>query len=178
MFLGSASAGTGMIICVIVTQNVTQANAYTRTVTYLRALHPTLTWPPVLLVSFWLSTTRLQGREVPYGMSGRCEECGACTIWDPDVGSAICVECGTLADPTQSVLSSHLDVVDTSGREFAPWSNVPGGNTIRGRNGWALGGQDKESRDRRNTVSIPLLPVCVGLIRYTAHYARIHTYLR
>ena len=38
MFLGSASAGIGMIICVIVTQNVTQANAYTRTVTYLRAL--------------------------------------------------------------------------------------------------------------------------------------------
>ena len=87
-------------------------------------------------------------------MSGRCEECGACTIWDQDVGSAICPECGTLADPTQSVLASHLEVPDTSGRDFVPWNNVAGGSTLRGRNGWALAGQGKEARDRKNTVRL------------------------
>ncbi|KAI8999003.1 hypothetical protein BD414DRAFT_454349 [Trametes punicea] len=87
-------------------------------------------------------------------MSGRCEECGATTEWDPDLGSAICLQCGTLADPTQSVFTSHLDYVDTSAREFVPWSNVPGMSTLRGRNGRVLGGQDKEARDRRNTISM------------------------
>ena len=85
-------------------------------------------------------------------MGGRCEECGASTVWDADVGSAICLQCGTLADPTQSVLASHLENADVSGREYAPWANVPGGSTLRGRSGWALSGQGKEARDRRNTV--------------------------
>ncbi|PIL30498.1 hypothetical protein GSI_07198 [Ganoderma sinense ZZ0214-1] len=87
-------------------------------------------------------------------MSGRCEECGASTVWDSDVGSAICLQCGTLADPTQSVLASHLETVDVSGRDFAPWVNVPGGSTLRGRNGWALSGQGKEGRDRKNTIAM------------------------
>lgn len=83
-------------------------------------------------------------------MSGRCEECGDSTIWDQELGSAICTHCGTLADPTQSVLTSHLEHTDTSGREFF-WNTVQGG-TLKGRNGWALSGQGKEVRDRRNTV--------------------------
>ncbi|KAI0668542.1 hypothetical protein C8Q78DRAFT_1047724 [Trametes maxima] len=87
-------------------------------------------------------------------MSGRCEECGATTQWDQDLGSAICLECGTLADPTQSVFTSHFDYIDTSAREFSAWSNVPGGSTLRGRNGWALAGQGKEARDRKNTISM------------------------
>ncbi|KAI0350082.1 hypothetical protein OH77DRAFT_1593777 [Trametes cingulata] len=87
-------------------------------------------------------------------MSGRCEECGAATEWDQDLGSAICLQCGTLADPTQSVFTSHLDYIDTSAREFAPWMNVAGGSTLRGRNGRVLAGQDKEARDRRNTISM------------------------
>ncbi|KAI0328122.1 hypothetical protein GY45DRAFT_1362902 [Cubamyces sp. BRFM 1775] len=86
-------------------------------------------------------------------MGGRCEECGATTEWDPDLGSAICLQCGTLADPTQSVFTSHLDYVDSS-REYTGWSNVPGGSTLRGRNGRVLAGQDKEARDRRNTISM------------------------
>ncbi|KAI0648238.1 hypothetical protein C8Q79DRAFT_999652 [Trametes meyenii] len=87
-------------------------------------------------------------------MSGRCEECGATTQWDQDLGSAICLQCGTLADPTQSVFTSHFDYIDTSAREFTAWSNVPGGSTLRGRNGWALAGQGKEARDRKNTISM------------------------
>ncbi|KAH9890673.1 hypothetical protein C8Q73DRAFT_765033 [Cubamyces lactineus] len=86
-------------------------------------------------------------------MGGRCEECGATTEWDPDLGSAICLQCGTLADPTQSVFTSHLDYVDSS-REYTGWSNIPGGSTLRGRNGRVLAGQDKEARDRRNTISM------------------------
>ncbi|KAJ8457423.1 hypothetical protein ONZ51_g11545 [Trametes cubensis] len=86
-------------------------------------------------------------------MGGRCEECGVTTEWDPDLGSAICLQCGTLADPTQSVFTSHLDYVDSS-REYTGWSNVPGGSTLRGRNGRVLAGQDKEARDRRNTISM------------------------
>ncbi|KAI0933650.1 hypothetical protein AcV5_005742 [Taiwanofungus camphoratus] len=85
-------------------------------------------------------------------MSGRCEECGDSTIWDQELGSAICTHCGTLADPTQSVLTSHLEHTDTSGREFF-WNTVQGG-TLKGRNGWALSGQGKEVRDRRNTIAM------------------------
>ncbi|KAL1947434.1 hypothetical protein VTO73DRAFT_14395 [Trametes versicolor] len=87
-------------------------------------------------------------------MSGRCEECGATTEWDQELGSAICLQCGTLADPTQSVFTSHYDYIDTSAREYSAWSNVPGGSTLRGRNGWALAGQGKEARDRKNTISM------------------------
>ncbi|KAI0806974.1 hypothetical protein C8Q74DRAFT_1188006 [Fomes fomentarius] len=87
-------------------------------------------------------------------MSGRCEECGANTEWDQDIGSAICLQCGTLADPTQSVLASHLEYNDVSGREYVPWLNIPGSSTLRGRNGWALAGQGKEARDRQNTVAM------------------------
>ncbi|KAH9857697.1 hypothetical protein C2E23DRAFT_720181 [Lenzites betulinus] len=87
-------------------------------------------------------------------MSGRCEECGATTEWDQDLGSAICLQCGTLADPTQSVFTSHFDYIDTSAREYGSWSNVPGGSTLRGRNGWALAGQGKEAQHRKNTLSM------------------------
>lgn len=87
-------------------------------------------------------------------MSRRCEECGANTEWDQDIGSAICLQCGTLADPTQSVLASHLEYNDVSGREYVPWLNIPGSSTLRGRNGWALAGQGKEARDRQNTVRL------------------------
>ena len=85
-------------------------------------------------------------------MSGRCEACGANTVWDQDIGSAICLQCGTLADPTQSVLASHLEYGDTSGRDYSSWLDVPGGSTLRGRNGRVLAGQGNESRDRKNTV--------------------------
>lgn len=87
-------------------------------------------------------------------MSGRCKECGESTIWDQDLGSAVCTQCGTLTDPSQSVLTSHLEHTDTSAREFPFWHSVQGGNTLKGRNGWALAGQGKEARHRNNTVRI------------------------
>ena len=96
-------------------------------------------------------------------MSRRCEECGASTVWDQDIGSAICLQCGTLADPTQSVLTSHLEQPDTSGHDRSYWSAVPGSSTLRGRNGRVLAGQEKDARDRRNTVRTPALFSSCGL---------------
>jgi len=85
-------------------------------------------------------------------MSERCEECGELTVWDQELGSAICTHCGTLADPTQSVLTSHLEFTEGSTRESF-WNTVQG-TTLKGRNGWALAGQGKEARDRKNTIAM------------------------
>ncbi|KAF8188391.1 hypothetical protein BJ912DRAFT_1059516 [Pholiota molesta] len=35
-----------------------------------------------------------------------CSQCGAATVWDDAVGSDVCTVCGSLADPSQSVLTS------------------------------------------------------------------------
>jgi len=86
-------------------------------------------------------------------MSDVCAECGHATEWDQDLGSAVCTQCGTLADPTQSVLASHIENTDTSGRDYSLWNPVPG-STLKGRNGWALSGQSKEARDRSNTIAM------------------------
>ena len=84
----------------------------------------------------------------------RCPACGEQTVYEEELGSAVCTHCGTLVDPDQSVLASHLEHVDVSGRDYshrASGSGV-GAGTLKGRNGWALLGQDKEARDRRNKV--------------------------
>ncbi|OCH95199.1 hypothetical protein OBBRIDRAFT_721018 [Obba rivulosa] len=85
-------------------------------------------------------------------MSGRCEECGASTTWDPELGSSICTHCGTLADPTQSVLTSHLEPAEST-RESTFWNAIQG-STLKGSSGWALAGQSKEARDRRNQLAM------------------------
>ncbi|KII88936.1 hypothetical protein PLICRDRAFT_53438 [Plicaturopsis crispa FD-325 SS-3] len=83
----------------------------------------------------------------------RCLDCDGPTAWDDEVGSAICTSCGTLVDATQSILESHLEVADTSGREYHnPW--LSGATTlksvVRGRTNWDLAGQGKEVRDKKN----------------------------
>lgn len=85
----------------------------------------------------------------------RCGDCGGNTTWDEDVCSNICTSCGTLQDPSQSVLASHLDQHDNSARQYNPLWDPATSSTlkgIRGRNGWDLTGQGKEAKDRRNTV--------------------------
>ncbi|KIP04803.1 hypothetical protein PHLGIDRAFT_180745 [Phlebiopsis gigantea 11061_1 CR5-6] len=84
----------------------------------------------------------------------KCASCGDPTIYEEELGSAVCTSCGTLTNPSQSVLASHLEHVDTSGYERTPYANPSQGSTLKGRNGWALAGQDKDARDRRNTVSM------------------------
>lgn len=81
----------------------------------------------------------------------KCAECGGRTEWDENVGSAICIECGTLADPTQSVLTNHLDF--PSNGTSGPWTT----NTtlsLKGRKGWTLAGQSQEASLTRNRVSL------------------------
>jgi hypothetical protein len=79
----------------------------------------------------------------PTLMSARCAHCDAPTVWDDAVGSSVCTSCGSLADPSQSVLTSETSL----------WQ--PGSTTLkslRSGNNWDLSGQGKEARDRRNAV--------------------------
>lgn len=85
-------------------------------------------------------------------MSPQCKECGAATQWEAELGSAVCVQCGTLVDPSQNVLSSHLESTNSTTREI-PYLNDVRTATLKGRKGWALAGQDKEARNRKNMVS-------------------------
>lgn len=82
----------------------------------------------------------------------KCAECGEPTVYEEELGSAVCTSCGTLSNPSQNILASHLDRVDTSGYEYNSHVNTTQGSTLKGRNGRALAGQDKDARDRRNTV--------------------------
>ena len=92
-------------------------------------------------------------------MPESCSQCGASTAWDDDVGSAVCTSCGTLTNPSQSVLiSAHYgNQNDTS--EPSLWD--PSASTtlksLRAGNNWDLAGQGKESRDRKNAVSSSII---------------------
>ncbi|KAJ8456454.1 hypothetical protein ONZ45_g18715 [Pleurotus djamor] len=83
-------------------------------------------------------------------MSARCGECGANTIWDEDAASTICSECGTLTDPSQSVLTTHFDQQE--------YTKYHGSRTLksfrRTAQNWDLAGQGKEARDNRNTYAM------------------------
>lgn len=85
-------------------------------------------------------------------MASACQACGGATEWEQSVGSCVCIQCGVLADPTQSVLDSHAEPED-AGRNchFQPTGPIPLKSLRNG--GWDLAGQGKEGRDRRNTVS-------------------------
>ncbi|KDQ59545.1 hypothetical protein JAAARDRAFT_624582 [Jaapia argillacea MUCL 33604] len=87
--------------------------------------------------------------------SRQCQDCGSDTVFDTEVGSNICTSCGTLEDPTQSVLTSHWDFAPESTRDF-PLADLKS-KSLRGRNGWNLAGQSKEVRENRNSVSTPIL---------------------
>ena len=80
-------------------------------------------------------------------MSAKCSQCAAPTIWDDEVGSALCTSCGSLVDPSQSVLT-------TDSVEASVW-HVPASTTLkslRSGNNWDLSGQGQDARDRRNAV--------------------------
>ncbi|EKM55926.1 uncharacterized protein PHACADRAFT_144858 [Phanerochaete carnosa HHB-10118-sp] len=85
---------------------------------------------------------------------GVCVECGESTVYEEELGSAVCANCGTLTNPSQNVLASHLEHVDTSGYERTSFVNTVQGSTLKGRHGWALAGQEKDARDRRNMVAM------------------------
>jgi transcription factor IIIB 90 kDa subunit len=84
-----------------------------------------------------------------------CAECGGNTSWDEHVCSTICTSCGTLQDPSQSLLASHIDQHDNSARQYDDtlWCPSTTLKSIRAA-GWNLTGQGKEARDSKNTVHI------------------------
>ncbi|KDR81780.1 hypothetical protein GALMADRAFT_59488 [Galerina marginata CBS 339.88] len=88
-------------------------------------------------------------------MSVRCTQCGASTTWDDDVGSAVCTSCGSLVDPSQSVLTSSLYGHQNDTSEPSLWDSSASTTlkSFRVGNNWDLAGQGKESRDRKNAVS-------------------------
>lgn len=87
----------------------------------------------------------------------QCAACGEPTVYEEELGSAVCTACGTLSNPTQSVLASHLEHQDTSGYQYNTYVNAGAAHdTLKGRSGWALKGQEKEAREKRNMVSIYL----------------------
>lgn len=81
-----------------------------------------------------------------------CTHCGASTVWDDAVGSAVCTVCGSLADPSQSVLTDSY----THPHDNPLWDSAAATTlkSLRAGNNWDLAGQGKESRDRKNAVSI------------------------
>ncbi|KAA1471296.1 hypothetical protein DENSPDRAFT_837257 [Dentipellis sp. KUC8613] len=88
-------------------------------------------------------------------MAGRCHQCAQPTEWSPDVGSAVCTSCGTLADPSQSVLTSAADFADnTYVRDFLDYTRPSTLKSIRSASGWDLAGQGKEARYERNKLTM------------------------
>ena len=79
-----------------------------------------------------------------YFMSTRCTDCDAHTVWDDSVGSSVCTSCGSLADPSQSVLTSEPSFWHDNASTTL--------KSIRSGNNWDLSGQGKEVRDGRHAV--------------------------
>lgn len=109
-------------------------------------------------------TPRLQSREnhgrestllltPTTAMAVACSQCNGSTVWDDTAASAVCTSCGSLADPSQSVLTSQY--------EFPPGITSYGDSwdggirkRCRSSSSWALIDQGKEARDSRNIVSV------------------------
>ncbi|KIJ68930.1 hypothetical protein HYDPIDRAFT_164654 [Hydnomerulius pinastri MD-312] len=85
-----------------------------------------------------------------------CPECGGEYVLDEEVCSSICTQCGTLADPAQYILASHIENPDTtntySGNSWLPSTSAH--SSIRNKNGWNIAGQTKEARDRKNKIAM------------------------
>ncbi|KAF8894686.1 hypothetical protein BD779DRAFT_1669156 [Infundibulicybe gibba] len=89
-------------------------------------------------------------------MAVQCAECGGETTWQDDVGSTICTNCGTLGDPSQSVLDSHSEQIHTVNYLWDPASTTTL-KSFRTGSGWDLAGQGKEAGVRRKTFAIHAL---------------------
>jgi transcription factor IIIB subunit 2 len=84
-----------------------------------------------------------------------CKECGHPTEWAPDVGSAVCTQCGTLADSTQqsALTSAHESFPRDDIPSYAPPTTL---KSIRRNAAWDLPGQSSGSRNDRNKVLLSL----------------------
>jgi transcription factor IIIB 90 kDa subunit len=90
-----------------------------------------------------------------------CKECGHTTEYAQDIASAVCTNCGTLADPSQqNALTSSSDFINHVYPRDAPASIYSRPTTLKSirRNAqWDLPGQAAESRNERNKVLFLLL---------------------
>lgn len=100
-----------------------------------------------------------------------CKECGHPTEWAQDVGSAVCTQCGTLADPSQQ--SALTSAQDSFPRDDIPSYAPPTAlKSIRRNAAWDLPGQSSGSRNDRNKVSSlsrPHSPVSNHPLQLTIH---------
>ncbi|KAF8061578.1 hypothetical protein FPV67DRAFT_1452501 [Lyophyllum atratum] len=80
-------------------------------------------------------------------MTQPCKECGGQTVWDDDAGSVICTQCGTLSDPSQSLLTDTAGLWDGTAPTTLKSFRAQGTN-------WDLAGQGKEARDRKNSLAM------------------------
>jgi len=86
-----------------------------------------------------------------------CKECGHPTEWAQDIGSAVCTQCGTLADSSQqSALTSSVDFCNSAYSHPLPSSSTCAPTTlksVRRNTAWDLPGQGADSRKERKKVS-------------------------
>ena len=93
-------------------------------------------------------------------MPVNCSECRGDTIWDDEAASAICTTCGTLTDPSQSILTSQ-DYRSEFFHSNPLWDPAaPTTLKVSRRNGgqWDLSGQEAEARGRKNSASRSNIP--------------------
>ncbi|KIK95247.1 hypothetical protein PAXRUDRAFT_399036 [Paxillus rubicundulus Ve08.2h10] len=84
-----------------------------------------------------------------------CPDCGGEYVLHEQVGSSICTQCGTLADPAQCILASHIENHNsTSTYPATSWISSTTHTAVRNKNGWNLAGHTKEARDRKNTMAM------------------------
>ncbi|KIJ16735.1 hypothetical protein PAXINDRAFT_162390 [Paxillus involutus ATCC 200175] len=84
-----------------------------------------------------------------------CPDCGGEYVLHEQVGSSICIQCGTLADPAQCILASHIENHNSNNTYPASsWISSSSHNAIRNKNGWNLAGHTKEARDKKNTMAM------------------------
>lgn len=83
-----------------------------------------------------------------------CGECGDDFVWDADAGSAVCLNCGTLQDPSQVVLDSHIEPEHTAKEDdsFNFYRRVTL-KSFRNAHGWDLAGQGSQPNIERSKVS-------------------------
>ncbi|KAL5533031.1 hypothetical protein ACEPAF_4807 [Sanghuangporus sanghuang] len=84
-----------------------------------------------------------------------CGECGDDFVWDADAGSAVCLNCGTLQDPSQVVLDSHIEpehsAKDTDSFSFYHRVTL---KSFRNAHGWDLAGQGSQPDIERNKIAM------------------------
>ncbi|KAF5386842.1 hypothetical protein D9615_001887 [Tricholomella constricta] len=89
-------------------------------------------------------------------MTQQCAECGAHTAWDDDAGSTICTQCGTLSDPSQTLLTDQ-SIFNAASQASGLWDGAAP-TTLKSFRGqgpnWDLAGQGKEARDRKNSLAM------------------------